>query len=128
MPGTSGLLECSCRLNLSFNTLKRYDRATEPQRLQRVSKYRPTLADPRRDYLRRRRADEPGVPVAQLLREIRERGYQGSPQPIAPSRSGSPPDRTAAQPRQQDQPAAVTACPPLRGVNDARILALAQFP
>src|SRR5215472_15880091 len=38
----------------------------------------PTLVDPHRDYLRKRRAEEPGVPVQQLLREIRERGYQGS--------------------------------------------------
>jgi hypothetical protein len=73
-----GLLECARRLGLSLNTVKRYDRASEPQRLQRVPKYRPTLVDPYRDYLRKRRAEEPGVPVQQLLREIRERGYQGS--------------------------------------------------
>ena len=73
-----GLLECARRLNLSLNTVKRYDRASEPERLQRVPKYRPTLVDPHRDYLRQRRAEEPGVPVAQLLREIRELGYQGS--------------------------------------------------
>jgi transposase len=74
----AGLLECARRLNLSLNTVKRYDRASEPQRLQRVPKYRPTLVDPYRDYLRKRRAEEPGVPVQQLLREIRELGYQGS--------------------------------------------------
>jgi transposase len=74
----AGLLECSRRLGLSLNTVKRYDRADEPERLQRVPKYRPTLVDPYRDYLRKRRAEEPGVPVQQLLREIRERGYQGS--------------------------------------------------
>jgi hypothetical protein len=73
-----GLLDCARRLNLSLNTVKRYDRASEPQRLQRVPKYRPTLVDPHRDYLRKRRAEEPGVPVQQLLREIREPGYQGS--------------------------------------------------
>jgi transposase len=73
-----GLLECARRLNLSLNTIKRYDRASEPERLQRVPKYRPTLVDPHRGYLRQRRAEEPGVPVAQLLREIRELGYQGS--------------------------------------------------
>jgi transposase len=74
----AGLLECSRRLGLSLNTVKRYDRASEPQRLQRVPKYKPTLVDPYRDYLRKRRAEEPGVAVQQLLREIRERGYQGS--------------------------------------------------
>ena len=73
-----GLLECARRLGLSLNTVKRYDRASEPERLARVPKYRPTLVDPYRDYLRERRAEEPGVPVQQLLREIRERGYQGS--------------------------------------------------
>ena len=73
-----GLLDCARRLNLSLNTVKRYDRASEPERLQRVPKYRPTLVDPHRDYLRKRRAEEPGVPVQHLLREIRELGYQGS--------------------------------------------------
>jgi transposase len=74
----AGLLECARRLGLSLNTVKRYDRASEPERLQRVPKYRPTLVDPYRDYLRKRRAGQPGVPVQQLLREIRERGYRGS--------------------------------------------------
>lgn len=36
------------------------------------------MVDPYRDYLRKRRAEEPGVPVQQLLREIRELGYGGS--------------------------------------------------
>ncbi len=73
-----GLLDCARRLNLSLNTVKCYDRASEPERLRRVPKYRPTLVDPHRDYLRKRRAEEPGVPVRQLLWEIRELGYQGS--------------------------------------------------
>jgi transposase/transposase IS204/IS1001/IS1096/IS1165 family protein len=73
-----GLLECSRRLNLSLNTVKRYARASEPTRLQRVPRYRPTLVDPYRDHLRQRRAEQPGVPVTQLLAEIRQLGYQGS--------------------------------------------------
>jgi transposase len=48
----AGLLECARRLNLSLNTVKRYDRASEPERLQRVPKYRPALVDPYRDHLR----------------------------------------------------------------------------
>jgi hypothetical protein len=36
------------------------------------------MADPCRDYLRKRRSGEPGVPVQQLLREIRGLGYPGS--------------------------------------------------
>ena len=74
----AGLLECARRLGLSLNTVKRYDRASEPERLQCVPKYRPTLVDPYRDHLRERRAAEPAVPVQQLLREIRELGYPGS--------------------------------------------------
>ena len=74
----AGLLECARRLGVTLNTVKRYDRAAEPERLVRVPKYRPTLVDPHRDYLRKRRAEEPAVPVQCLLREIRERGYQGS--------------------------------------------------
>ncbi len=41
----ASLLACT-RLGLSMNTVKRYDRATEPGRVQRVPKYRPTLAGP----------------------------------------------------------------------------------
>jgi len=74
----AGLLDCSRRLGLALNTVKRYDRAEEPERLRRAAQYRPTLVDPYRDYLRKRRIEEPGVPVQQLLREIRERGYPGS--------------------------------------------------
>ena len=73
-----GLLDCARRLGVSLNTVKRYDRASQPERLQRVPKYRPTLVDPYRDYLRKRREEEPGAPVQHLLREIRELGYPGS--------------------------------------------------
>jgi transposase len=74
----AGLLDCSRRPGLALNTVKRYDRAQEPERLRRAARYRPALVDPYRDYLRGRRIQEPGVPVQQLLREIRERGYPGS--------------------------------------------------
>jgi transposase len=74
----AGLLECGRRLNLSLNTVKRYARAAQPERLQRAPQYRPTLVDPYRDHLRKRRAENPAVPVQQLLREIRELGYEGS--------------------------------------------------
>ena len=73
-----GLLDCARRLDLALNTVKRYARAEEPGRLRRAPQYRPTLVDPHRDYLRKRRAEDPAVPVQQLLREIRELGYQGS--------------------------------------------------
>jgi hypothetical protein len=41
-------------------------------------RYRPTFAGLHRDYLRKRRAEEPGVPARYLLREMCERGYEGS--------------------------------------------------
>ena len=74
----AGLLDCSRRLGLALNTVKRYDRIDAPERLRRAAQYRPTLVDPYRDCLRQRRTEEPGVPVQQLLREIRELGYPGS--------------------------------------------------
>jgi len=73
-----GLLECARRLNLVLNTVKRYDRVTEPERLIRAPKYRPTLVDPYRDHLRKRRLENPAVPVTHLLQEIRELGCTGS--------------------------------------------------
>ncbi|WP_443070422.1 ISL3 family transposase [Streptomyces sp. Z38] len=73
-----GLLECARRLNLALNTVKRYDRVAEPERLIRAPKYRPTLVDPYRNHLRRRRLENPAVPVTHLLQEIRELGYTGS--------------------------------------------------
>ncbi|MGW2557388.1 ISL3 family transposase [Streptomyces sp. NPDC001635] len=78
-----GLLECSRRLGLTLNTVKRYARHSEPERMVRAPQYRPTLVDPYRDHLRRRRAEDPAVPVAHLLREIKELGYTGSANPAA---------------------------------------------
>jgi hypothetical protein len=74
----AGLLDCSRRLGLALNTVKRYARAGRPGRLQPAPQYRPTLVDPYRDHLRKRRAEDPAVPVQQLLREIRDLGYPGS--------------------------------------------------
>jgi len=73
-----GLLEISRRLNLALNTVKRYARIDQPERLVRAPQYRPTLVDPFRDHLRRRREEDPAVPVLQLLEEITELGYTGS--------------------------------------------------
>ncbi|WP_404818639.1 ISL3 family transposase [Streptomyces triticiradicis] len=50
----------------------------QPERLIRAPKYRPTLVDPYRDHLRRRRLENPAVPVTHLLQEIRELGCTGS--------------------------------------------------
>lgn len=73
-----GLLEVARRLNLALNTVKRYARIDQPERLVRAPQYRPTLVDPFRNYLRQRREEDPAVPVLQLLNEITERGYTGS--------------------------------------------------
>ncbi|MET8682304.1 ISL3 family transposase [Streptomyces sp. NPDC004647] len=73
-----GLLDCARRLNLALNTVKRYARAPEPDRLRRPPQYRVCLVDPYRDHLRRRRTEEPGVPVKHLFEEIRALGYSGS--------------------------------------------------
>ncbi|MFD5322274.1 ISL3 family transposase [Streptomyces sp. NPDC127098] len=73
-----GLLECSRRLNLALNTVKRYARIPEPPADRIAPRYRPTLVDPYRDHLRRRRSENPAVPVTHLLHEIRELGYTGS--------------------------------------------------
>ncbi len=73
-----GLLDCARRLNLALNTVKRYARAPEPDRLIAAPAFRPTMVDPYRDYLKQRRTEEPAVPVLALLREIREQGYPGS--------------------------------------------------
>lgn len=73
-----GLLDCSRRLGLAMNTVKRYARAATPQRIQRVPKYRAGMVDPYRDHLRARREQEPGVGATELLNEIRALGYDGS--------------------------------------------------
>jgi transposase len=73
-----GLLECARRLDIALNTVKRYGRMKEPTGDRRAPRYKPTLVDPYRDHLRRRRAEDPAVPVTHLLREIKELGYTGS--------------------------------------------------
>jgi hypothetical protein len=73
-----GLLDCSRRLGLALNTVKRYARAATPERIQRVPKYRACMVDPYRDHLRARREQEPGVGATALLGEIRALGYNGS--------------------------------------------------
>jgi len=73
-----GLLECARRLGLALNTVKRYARSPEPSAHRIAPRYRPTLVDPYRDHLRRRRSETPAVPVTHLLHEIRQMGYTGS--------------------------------------------------
>ncbi|AVZ71143.1 ISL3 family transposase [Streptomyces lunaelactis] len=72
-----GLLECARRLQLALNTVKRYARADRPERMLRVPKYRTSLVDPYREHLRRRRAEDPAVPVQHLFDEIKSLGFTG---------------------------------------------------
>lgn len=44
----------------------------------RAPVYRAYLVDPYRDHLRKRRDEDPAVPVTHLLAEVREQGYTGS--------------------------------------------------
>ncbi|WP_344014179.1 ISL3 family transposase, partial [Nocardiopsis exhalans] len=73
-----GLMECARRLNLSLNTIKRYARIGEPDRLRQAPQYRAGLVDPYRDYLRKRKEENPAVPVQRLFGEISRLGYEGS--------------------------------------------------
>ncbi|MGW5751646.1 ISL3 family transposase [Nocardia rhamnosiphila] len=73
-----GLMDCARRLGLGLNTVKRYSRVSEPEKLRRPPQYRASLVDPYRDHLRARRASEPGVAVTTLLAEITDLGYTGS--------------------------------------------------
>jgi Transposase len=70
-----GLLECARRLQLALNTVKRY--ADRPERMLRVPKYRASLVDPYREHLRKRRTEDPGVPVLHLFEEIKALGFTG---------------------------------------------------
>jgi transposase len=72
-----GLLECARRLQLALNTVKRYARADRPERMLRVPKYRASLVDPYREHLRKRRAEDPAVPVLHLFEEIKALGFMG---------------------------------------------------
>ncbi|MET8404903.1 ISL3 family transposase [Streptomyces sp900116325] len=72
-----GLLDCARRLQLALNTVKRYARADRPERMLRVPKYRASLVDPYREHLRKRRAEDPAVPVKDLFEEIKALGFTG---------------------------------------------------
>ncbi|MFT9480558.1 ISL3 family transposase [Streptomyces sp. Mo3] len=72
-----GLLECARRLQLALNTVKRYARADRPERVLRVPKYRASLVDPYREHLRKRRTEDPAVPVSHLFEEIKPLGFTG---------------------------------------------------
>ncbi|QIS23506.1 transposase [Nocardia terpenica] len=106
-----GLLDCSRRLGLSLNTVKRYARVPEPDRLHRPPRYRACLVDAYRDHLRTRRAAEPGVPVLQLFNELKaprlHRRSQLALQVRQPGLARQRPDHTVTttgDPRDPDTP------------------------
>ncbi|MFJ2028617.1 ISL3 family transposase [Streptosporangium sp. NPDC087985] len=96
-----GLGECARCLGWGFNAVKRYARAASADDLLRPPKYGSTLVDPYREHLRRRLAEEPGVPVTHLLAEIREQGYTGSANLLVRylNQGRADPDRTPPSPR-----------------------------
>lgn len=96
-----GLGECARRLGWGFNTVKRYARAASADDLLRPPKYGATLVNPYREHLRRRLAEEPGVPVTHLLAEIGERGYTGSANLLVRylNQGRADPDRSSLSPR-----------------------------
>ena len=113
-----GLLECARRLDLALNTVKRYARAERPERLQRTPQYRPTLVDPYRDHLRRRRAEDLAVPVQQLAagRSARTRAGIGQrltcSSAISENQGPRPgPPRSAGRPGRPTGPAPAAQAP-----------------
>ncbi|MBF6240494.1 PIG-L family deacetylase [Nocardia otitidiscaviarum] len=99
----------------ALNTVKRYARVAEPNRIRRPPQSRACLVDPYRDHLRARRAADPGTPVLHLFEALKALGYTGSlnllykhinqgPSPQRPNRAltqtvdqldHDPPDRAA---------------------------------
>ena len=73
-------------------------RCTKPERLQRAPQYRPTLVDPYRDHLRRRRAEDPAVPVRHLLRRDQGTRLHRQRQPARPLPHPGPRRRRPAAP------------------------------
>jgi transposase len=65
------------RLHLGLNTVKKYLRAEHAGQLIGGPRYRSTLVDPFRDYLRHRLAQDPHITVCALLGELKAMGYQG---------------------------------------------------
>ena len=69
--------EIARRSGLDRKTVRRYvERGLEPPTYG-PRKPRPTLLDPFTSYLRERVRTYPGLTGARLLRELRERGYEG---------------------------------------------------
>ena len=74
----TGLMECARRLDLSLKRSSATPAQSSPSGCGAPLSTRPTLVNPYRDHLRKRRAGDPAVPVQRLLREIRELGYQAA--------------------------------------------------
>jgi hypothetical protein len=115
-----GLGECARRLNLSMNTVKRYDRAPKPEAMIHAPIYRPTLLDPYREHLRHRRAENPAIPLIHLLGEITAPGLHRQRQPAhALHRSGPRRIRPRrAVPEEGHRPAPGRPGQPARGSTD----------
>jgi transposase len=72
-----GLLECTRRLGMTINCVKKYAHAERVEDLLRPPQYRATLVDPYRALVAARLNEN--TPIAGILAEIRTLGYQGAP-------------------------------------------------
>ena len=94
----TGLLECSRRLGLSLNTVKRYARAAEPGRMIRAPRYRATLVDPYRDHLRAPpQGDRPHLSPRRVTRLLLTRpdALSNSQQALLAKLTGACPEMTS---------------------------------
>lgn len=72
-----GLLECTRRLQPALNTAKRHARTKRPERMLRVPEYRTSPVDPYHEHLRKRRTEDPAVPVPHVFEEVKVLAYEG---------------------------------------------------
>jgi hypothetical protein len=93
-----GLLDCSRRLDLALNTVKRCARADRPERLQRAPQYRPTLVGPDRGHPRKRRAEDPRSPGAAAAAGDQGTRLPGQREPARPVHQPGPRRRRQTAP------------------------------
>ncbi|MGW5518788.1 hypothetical protein ACWEVC_29065, partial [Nocardia africana] len=70
----AGHMDCARRLGLGLNTVKRYSRLSEPEKLRRPPQFRASLVDPYRDHLRARPSfvrAAPTLPGANPISRVR---------------------------------------------------------
>ena len=103
-----GLLACARRLGLSLNTVKRYARHSEPDRMVRAPVHRACLVDPYRDHLRNDETKTQLSPSPTCRRRSASRAI-----PAAPTSWSATSTRAASRPTTLPfHPARSPACSP----------------